>query len=233
MKSDKNISHSDYYLNKQLNIDKTLIRYRFDYEKRFFKGESCLEMGPADGVMTEKLSNVFETLHIVDGDKKLLNVIENKKNIVKFHSWFENFIPPTSYDTIIMEHILEHVDNPKEIIDKAKNWLKKEGVIIAGVPNAKSIHRLAAVKMGLLKTEYHLNARDISQGHKRVYDLKSFEKEFLACDLKIVHKGGVFIKPLSFNQIEKNWTADMIDGFYKLGYDFPEITADLVIVATK
>ena len=233
MKSEKNKTHSDYYLNKQLNIDKTLIRYRFDYERQFFKGESCLEMGPADGVMTEKLSNVFETLHVVDGDKKLLNVIENKKNIVKFHSWFENFTPPISYDTIIMEHILEHVDKPKEIINKAKNWLKKEGVIIAGVPNAKSIHRLAAVKMGLLKTEHHLNARDISQGHKRVYDLKSFENEFLACDLNIVHKGGVFIKPLSFNQIEKNWTADMIDGFYKLGYDFPEITADLVIVASK
>ena len=115
MKSDKNRTHSDYYLNKQLNIDKTLIRYRFDYERQFFKGESCLEMGPADGVMTKKLSNVFETLHVVDGDKKLLNVIENKKNIVKFHSWFENFTPPTSYDTIIMEHILEHVDKPKEI----------------------------------------------------------------------------------------------------------------------
>ena len=55
-----------------------------------------------------------------------------------------------------MEHILEHVDNPIDIMIRAKEWLSDNGVMILGVPNALSIHRLVAVKMGLLKAPNEL-----------------------------------------------------------------------------
>lgn len=229
----ENKTYTDFYLNKQLNIDKMLIKYRYQSEKNFFKGQSCLEMGPADGIMTEELVNDFKIIHIVDGDKKLLDTIKDFDNLTKFHSWFENFEPTQKYDTIIMEHILEHVSDPENILKKVKQWLSNDGIIIAGVPNAKSMHRLAAVKMGLLKTEYELNPRDISQGHQRVYDINSFQKEFISLGFKIIHKGGVFMKFLANSQIEETFDESMINAFYELGFDFPENTADIFIVATK
>lgn len=229
----ENTNYTDYYLNKQLDFDKTLIKYRYETNKQFFKGSICLEMGPADGVMTKYLINDFSHLDIIDSDIELLNTIPHYGNIKKIHSWFEDFNPSQQYDTIIMEHIIEHIINPKEILLKVYNWLKPDGVLIAGVPNAKSIHRLVAVKMGLLNSEFELNDRDKSQGHQRVYDILSFSNEFLNCGFKILQKGGVFFKPLSNFQIDSQWSSEMIEGFYKLGKDFPDNAADIFIVANK
>ena len=229
----QNTNFTDYYINKQLEFDKTLIRFRYDTIKKYFRCNNCLEMGPADGIMTGLLINDFNQLDIVDGDDVLLKIIPNYKNLKKFHSWFEEFNPSALYDTIIMDHILEHIINPKEILSMVSSWLKPNGVIISGVPNAKSIHRLVAVKMGLLKSEYELNERDKTQGHQRVYDSASFSNEFRNCGFKIIHTGGIFLKPLSNSQIDSQWSRDMIEGFYELGKEFPDNAADIFIVAKK
>lgn len=229
----KKKTYTSYYVKDQLNIDKTLIEFRYKTEKPYYKGTSCLEMGPADGVMTQFLKNHFKVLHIVDSDKTLLNIIPDYENITKFHSWFEEFSPPQKYDTIIMEHIMEHIAEPKNVLSRVYGWLNDNGVIIAGVPNAKSIHRLVAVKMGLLDSEYQLNKRDLSQGHERVYDSEKFENEFISSKFKILNKGGVFFKPVSNQQIEETWSKEMINAFYEVGKDFQENAADIFIVATK
>lgn len=229
----ENKNFTDYYVNNQLEFDKTLIKYRYKTNKAFFKGQTCLELGPADGVMTKLLVDDFKHVDVVDGDNELLTLIPDYENINKYHSWFEEFVPSRQYDTIIMEHIIEHIANPNEVLNRVYEWLKPDGVLIAGVPNAKSFHRLAAVKMGLLETEYELNARDKTQGHHRVYDLSSFSKEFLDCNFKIVHSGGIFFKPLSNSQIDSQWSSEMIEGFYQLGKDFPDNCADIYVVCTK
>lgn len=227
----KQKNYTDYYLKKQLCIDKALIRYRFEAEQEFFLGSLCLEMGPADGVMTELLVNHFKEIHVVDGDKELLNTIPEHENLVKYHSWFEEFEPTHKYDTIIMEHILEHISNPMVVLEKVKKWLNIGGVLIAGVPNAKSFHRLAAVKMGMLKTEYELNDRDISQGHQRVYDIDMLVNEINSSGFSVIHKGGVFLKFLSNQQIEDNWSKDLIQSYYEIGKDFQQNAADIFVVA--
>ena len=132
-----------------------------------------------------------------------------------------------------MEHILEHVDNPIDIMIRAKEWLSDNGVMILGVPNALSIHRLVAVKMGLLKAPNELNERDYQLGHQRVYSMETFIKDIKEAGLTIIEKGGVFFKPLSNGQIETNWNDNMIEGFYELGKDFPENAAEIFVVCKK
>ena len=48
--------------------------------------------------------------------------------------------------------------------------------------------------------------------------------------LNVIKMGGVFFKPLSNQQIQEQWTDEMIQGFYELGKDFPEYAADLYVV---
>ena len=50
--------------------------------------------------------------------------------------------------------------------------------------------------------------------------------------LKIIQTGGVFFKPLSNQQIEQNWTEEMIQGFYELGKDFQENAAELYAICS-
>ena len=76
--------------------------------------------------------------------------MKTKNSTEKVCSYFEEFDPVRTFDTIVMEHVLEHVDDPKLVLEKAKKWAHKNSIFIIGVPNSESLHRLAAVKMGLL-----------------------------------------------------------------------------------
>ena len=221
---------SDWYLKEQLDFDKRLIRFRYQTLKPYCKGPEGLELGSAEGQMTQFLINDFEKLTVVDGALPLLMCIPDYPNIIKVHSLFEEFEPARLYNTIIMEHILEHVDQPVPLLRHAQKWLAPAGKMLLGVPNGNSIHRLAAVKMGLLGHPCELNPRDLAQGHRRVYTPESFRKDIETSGLKIVELGGIFFKPLSNQQIQNHWTDEMIQGFYELGKDFPNYAADIYAV---
>jgi len=219
-----------WYLDEQLDFDRRLMRYRYQSIKDWFKGDNALELGTSDGTMTNLLVNDFKSLVTVDGSQELIDVIPQRPNLRKICSYFENFEPNEKFDTILMEHILEHVDDPVGLLKRAKKWLSPEGVIIAGVPNGDSIHRLAAVEMGLLKTKTQLNDRDHILGHQRVYTMESFLNDIKSTGLDIKHKGGVFLKPLSNGQIDKDWSNEMMDAFYNLGKQFPDHCAEIFVV---
>jgi len=221
---------SDWYLQEQNDFDKRLIGFRYKTLKPFLTGPEGLELGPAEGQMTQFLKDDFERLTVVEGAANLLNQIPDYDNVVKIHSLFENFEPDRRFNTIVMEHILEHIDSPVDLLKRATPWLAPGGKILAGVPNGNSIHRLAAVKMGMLGHQCDLNSRDLAQGHRRVYTHASFRLDIENAGLKVSEIGGVFFKPLSNQQIQDNWTEDMILGFFELGKDFKEYAADIYAV---
>lgn len=221
---------SGWYLNKQLDFDKCLLRFRYQSLKPYLTGPEGLELGPAEGYMTQWLVNDFQNLTLVEGSLELLNRIPNHPKLTKIHSLFEDFEPSRQFHSIILDHVLEHVDQPVHLLERLKKWLAPHGRILVGVPNGHSIHRLAAVKMGLLSDPCELNQRDHDLGHYRVYNPETFRKDLEKSDLLIKHLGGSFLKPLSNQQIQDHWSEEMIQGFYELGKDFPEYAADLFAV---
>lgn len=228
----KVIASSAFYGGAILDIDFKLAHYGYLSLKPYFKGQSALELGPASGYMTKYLREDFNELHIVEGSLDLLNMIPEYENVKKSHSLFEDFESVEQYDTIIMSHVLEHISDPVFVLRRIKQWLKPGGRILVAVPNAKSIHRLAAVQMGLLETEYTLNDRDFQLGHYRVYDIDSLKKDLNVAGYTILASGGYFLKPVSNGQIDANWSEEMIEGFYKLGNQFQENCAEIYVVGS-
>lgn len=223
-------SIANWYLVEQQEIDKKIIYYRYLSLRPWLVGKDGLELGPAEGEMTRLLLPHFERLTVVDGSSALLDCIPPAPNLRKVHSLFEDFQPAQQFDTIIGDHILEHVDDPVPLLNSIKQWVGPGGRIIIGVPNADSIHRLAAVKMGLLKTKDALNDRDRALGHRRVYTRDLLVQHLEQAGLRILTVEGVFFKPVSNAQIEAHWTPAMIAGFYELGKDFPQYAAELFAV---
>lgn len=198
--------------------------------------DDILELGPAEGVMTEILYPHFKNYTAVDGGEIFVQNLKERYPKIQAHvSLFEDFVPPPAdgYHNIILGHVLEHVENPVQILKLCKTWLADGGRIISAVPNANSIHRQAAVLMGLLNSTKQLNETDKSIGHRRVYDLETLKSDFLQADLKIIHSGGYWLKPVSNAQIEKDWTSEMVNAFLKLGEKYPDIAGEIFIVATK
>lgn len=224
---------ASWYLRQQLDFDRRMISYRYDALRPYLRGPAGLELGSAEGEMTRLLISHFESLVVVDAAGDLIGRIPDTPGLTKVQSLFETFETDLRFDTIVMEHVLEHVAAPIALLVRARNWLKADGRILIGVPNANSIHRLVAVKMGLLGAADELNARDLQVGHRRVYSPATLRREIESAGLRIIDRGGVFFKPVSNKQMEDNWTEEMIEGFSKLGRDFPDHAAEIYAICVS
>lgn len=227
-------SVSGWYKNTKWGFYTKIVWYSYISIKPFFAGETCLEMGPADGEMTRFLQVDFNKLDVVDASEKYVEAAKKLgKNIEGYTSLFEEFKPERKYDTIIMSHVLEHVQDPVMVLKKAKGWLNQNGRIIAVVPNGDSLHRQLGVKLGMLEQKTQLNDQDIEIGHRRVYIRESLETDIKKAGLKTVSKGGIFLKLLSNNQMLAFKDDDLIDGMFELGKDFPQFCSEIYAVLVK
>jgi 2-polyprenyl-3-methyl-5-hydroxy-6-metoxy-1,4-benzoquinol methylase len=212
----------------------TAIRYCHRLVERYGRGRRLLEMGPAEGVMTELLATSDLDLTVVEGSALFCDSLRRRFPTVKVvHSLFEDFQPPGEFDTIVLGHVLEHVEDPVGVLRPVRQWLAPGGVVFGAVPNARSLHRQAAVVMGLLPQEDAMNGADIHHGHRRVFNPESFRSVFVAAGLRVDVFGGYWLKPISNGQLEKSWTQPMLDAYMQLGERYPDIAGEIYVVASN
>lgn len=225
-----NIAKDSWYC-AEVNTD--MIKYSFEIFNRYITRPcKILEMGPAEGVMTDYLVKITSDLTVLDGAKTFCDILhERHPDITIINCLFEDYSPSKKYDVIILGHVLEHVEKPVDILKLASSWLSKDGIIIGAVPNSHSLHRQAAVFMGLLSTEDELNDTDRHHGHRRVYSIDKFKSDFINAGLTIEKIGGYWLKPVSNKQLEESWTKEMMNAYMKLGELYPDIAAEIYIVA--
>lgn len=213
-------------------VNATMVEYTYRIFSRYIKQGSILELGPAEGIMTKSLVTRSQPLTLVEGALTFCEDLRARfPDATVIHSLFENFRPVGKYDSIILGHVLEHVEDPVAILELVKSWLSPGGRILAAVPNSRSLHRQAAVDMGLLPFEEAMNEADIHHGHRRVFNPESFRQVFIQSGLSIETFGGYWLKPLSNKQIEESWTPEMLESFMRLGERYPDIAADIYIIA--
>jgi 2-polyprenyl-3-methyl-5-hydroxy-6-metoxy-1,4-benzoquinol methylase len=228
----ENISNVSLYC---AGVNSTSIKYSFKIAQRHLVGDSVLEMGPAEGVMTELLAATGKKLTLVEGSSQFCDSLRSRfpqANTV--HSLFEEFQSSELFDNIVLGHVLEHVEDPVDILSRAKQWLKPcTGRLFGAVPNARSLHRQAATIMGILRQEDALNEMDFHHGHRRVFNPETFRNAFSQAGLRIEIFGGYWMKPLSNAQIEASWTPEMVEAFMVLGERYPDIAGEMYVVASR
>lgn len=219
--------YANFYRHHNLEFSYIMVREAFDRFEPIFRGSTCLELGPATGYMTKLLAGHFESVTAIEGSSSLLAKIPEYKNVKKIHSLFEAYETDDRFDTIVCNHVLEHIEHPVPLLKKMRSWLSLGGIIIIGVPNAKSFHRLAAVEMGLLKSEYELNDRDHALGHYRVYDQSTLKRDIAEAGLHIFAEGGIFMKFLSNKQTIELLSPEIIEAYFKLGDHYAANSAEI------
>ena len=123
----------DSWYSKGLNT--RTVEYCGRIFSRFWKGRRCLEMGPAEGVMTTQLCNAFPELTLVEGAEVFCRDLRDWfPNATVIHSLFEDFVPASLFDTIVLGHVLEHVAHPVEVLRKAGAWLAPGEVTVVRFP---------------------------------------------------------------------------------------------------
>lgn len=216
--------------NSHEGLNGLMVEFKYRHLAQYFRGSSCLELGCADGNGIELLQQYFEKIVAVDGSERLLNELHRKYPNVETHaSYFEKLDLEEKFDTIHLGHVLEHVDDPQVVLQVVQNQLAPNGVVIASVPNGHSIHRQLGVKMNIVDSCTSLGPADIRIGHQRVYTPGTFKSEFK--NFNIIRFGGLFFKPFSNSQLESWLDGNQISALFELGTEYPELAADIYIVA--
>jgi SAM-dependent methyltransferase len=222
---------ASWYTTRDWGFYTRLVHYTYRSIRPFLRGPLGLELGSADGEMTRFLRQDFERLYVVDASAEYVAAAEALgENVIGFAALFEEFETELRLDTIVAAHVLEHVADPVEVLRRARGWLADGGRVIVVVPNADSLHRRLGVKLGLLEREDGLNEQDVAIGHRRVYRRSTLDSDVAAAGLRIVERGGIFLKPLSNAQME-SFADEQVEGFYELGKDFPDLCSEIYAVA--
>jgi 2-polyprenyl-3-methyl-5-hydroxy-6-metoxy-1,4-benzoquinol methylase len=190
--------------------------------KEHFKcNKFVCEMGYGEGITANLLNEHFNDYLVIEGAPSLVRkALRTNPQLMIKETLFENFVPEENFDLILALHVLEHVNEPLEILQMMRQWIKPDGEIIILVPNRNSIHRLLAKEMGLIQNLDDLSARDHLVGHQRVYDLDSLKTDAKNAGFEVVKEAGFFLKPLP-NSMMLDFNHDLLMAMNSLSSVLP------------
>jgi 2-polyprenyl-3-methyl-5-hydroxy-6-metoxy-1,4-benzoquinol methylase len=135
-------------------------------------------------------------------------------------------------ELVLCSGMLNEVEDPELILRTAKGLLGPAGVLHVSVPNALSLHRRLARAMGLIRTESQMTARNLELAQYRVFDFDSLVAVAERAGLRVVERGGYFLKPFTHAQMESLGdllSQDMLDGLWQLGRELPELASEIFV----
>jgi len=231
----KNLNGIAEWSNIRQGFNGQLIQYVYQRMRPWFRGSSVLELGCADGSISEQLPKHFEEIVIVDGAQTYIETVQKLlgDQAEYYVGLFEEVEISRTFDTILAVRILEHVVDPRHILQRMVKWLAPGGVVIVSVPNAHSIHRQVGVRMGVLDHVQSLSEADHLHHHRRVYTADALRADIEAVGLHVVEVRGVFLKTLSNEQIESQWSVDLVNAFYEMADAYPGVSTPLIVRAER
>lgn len=200
----------------------------------YLRGGRGLELGCSDGYMTEMLAERLDHLDVVDGSLSFLAEAKKRSipNVNYIYSLFEEYESGIKYDYVFCSFIFEHVLAPELVLKMIASVIKDGGLVFVVVPNARALSRQLALHMGLLPDLKSLTSNDLLNGHRRVYDRVSLNRELEDNGFSSVSQGGIMLKILADFQLDQLIDSGMlkdaqIDGLYRLGLEYPDLCGAL------
>ncbi len=192
-----------------------------------------LEMGYGTGVVARELIRRGQLFDVVEGSPLLCDVARATVPELDITcSLFEDFVAPEYFDVVLCLFILEHVDDPARVVRNATEWLKPGGRLVVAVPNALSVHRQAALSMGLQDSLDALSERDLLVGHQRVFTPDQLLELLRNEGLRDVELTGSFLKVVP-NAMMTDWPPALIESLCVVGRELPpECAANIVAVGS-
>jgi 2-polyprenyl-3-methyl-5-hydroxy-6-metoxy-1,4-benzoquinol methylase len=207
----------------------------------FFNKGNVLELGSFKGEFTKRLLPYFKDITCVEAADEA--IVEAKKNLgdgLKYYNaLFEEVNLAEKYDNIILTHVLEHLDNPVQVLKRINDeWLSDTGRFFLVCPNANAPSRQIAVKMGLISHNSAVTPAEKEHGHNITYTLDTLERDAKAAGLNVVYRSGIFFKALANFQWDRLLQTDIIskeylDGCYELGQHYPDLCSSIFLMCEK
>ncbi|WP_372791881.1 class I SAM-dependent methyltransferase [Paraconexibacter sp.] len=228
-----------YYLNQEdvadLHVEDLQQEHSADLIARAIRGcGRVLELGYGVGLMTGALRDRGVPIEVVEGSPLLAaQARAAHPGLVVHEAMFEAFAPATAFDAVLALHVVEHVDEPRPLLTHLAGLLRPGGKLVVVVPNAESLHRRLAVRMGLQERLDSLSPRDHLVGHQRVYTLDELRADVESAGLQCTEELGWFLKTLP-NSMMLDWPSELLIALNEISDELePRQLANIGLVATK
>jgi ubiquinone/menaquinone biosynthesis C-methylase UbiE len=169
------------------NIRRKISHYKYRFVNSL-KKEKLLVLEVGIGNDAPLIFKRYYPQAVYDGLDIDLNYNLSKESINFLNKFYQidlektdlNEIEDNYYDYIICAHVIEHLCNGEEIVDKLSRKIKKDGLIYFEYPSEKS--KKLPSKRG------SLNFYD-DKTHKNTYDINRLRKILIANNFKIIRSG--------------------------------------------
>ncbi len=177
--------HRDSTYQENESHFKNIFKKRFNIIKKIVKKGCVLDIGASTGTMLDIFKKEgFETWGVEPSESAKI-AKEKGHKILK--EYFEDAkLSSNCFDVVIMNHTLEHLEDPDLILKKINKILKKDGVLLIDVPNAGGI----ASKILGKRWPYRL-----PEEHKHQFTKKTLTGIFKKAGFNIIHfesRSGIF-----------------------------------------
>ncbi len=140
-------------------------------------------------------------------------------------AFFESFEDEQEFDVIEAGFILEHVDDPGQILSRLRRFAAPGACLHVAVPNARSMHRMLGHHAGLLPDVFVLSDADRALGHRRYFDVPTLTALALQCGWQVKRQAGLLLKPFTTGQLKQlHLAAPVWQALQTLAEDYPEIS---------
>jgi SAM-dependent methyltransferase len=139
----------NYYSFDEQITESLVFKVKDWLDQRFYKGFlaklsqsriNVLDIGGGGGAQLTALKKMDPRIAhtaIVDLDEKA-GESARRQGHEYFRGRFEDYAPGGTFDVILMLNLIEHVDNPGELLRKAHSMLSPDGIVLVKTPNTDS-----------------------------------------------------------------------------------------------
>lgn len=201
------------------------------------EGRSALELGLGHGFTTEAFARRFASYTVVDGSQAMIDRFRKRFSHVEVDirlEYFEHFSSDVLFDNILMGFVLEHVDDPGQLLRHYARFLAPGGSVFIAVPNAESLHRRFGHAAGLLPDMQVLSAADKAFGHQRYFTLSSLTRLVEESGYRVAVTEGILLKPITTQQmIDLGLSEEILQAMLEVGVRYPELCNALLMQIKK
>jgi 2-polyprenyl-3-methyl-5-hydroxy-6-metoxy-1,4-benzoquinol methylase len=190
--------------------------------RRLQPGDRVLELGCATGLMTASFVAAGATVVGVDRSEVYLRRARARGlDGARFvQGDVEAYDHGGPYDHVVATNLIHELPDPDRFLRRCLERLDVGGHLHLSLQNPYSVHRLAALELGLITDLREISARGQQFSTLQLYDAEQLADLGKAAGLTLVEQEGVMLKPLPNDRMAA--LPDLVlEGFVAVARHFP------------
>ena len=199
--------------------------------ERVRPGDRILELGCATGLMGAQLAGPQVPLLGIDRSPAYLERARARRTPgTRYETGdLDSIQVEGEFDHILATNVLHELRDPVEFLRRCRAMLRPGGVIHLTLQNPRSIHRLAALELGMIDSLTEISDRGERWGTRGLWTADQLETLAAEAGLAAITREGIMIKPLP-NSLMAELPEQAVEGLIRAARYLPEHCAMTYLV---